>query len=133
MTDSTMATVEVLTAEVRTLMVGSRQVTLSVYNQLDEVEYPDIEPFGRVRAKGSMPAVIQVVGRSPGGHLVRSSIPSEPWEIDGLGYVPENSDFLHARRIYVGWQSADAEQRADMRSVAAEWSDLPLIVLAGLR
>jgi hypothetical protein len=32
------AKVEVLTAEVRVLMVGSRQVTLSVYSQLDEVD-----------------------------------------------------------------------------------------------
>ena len=45
---STTAEVQVLTAEVRVLMVGSRQVTLSVYRQLDPVAASDIEPFGRV-------------------------------------------------------------------------------------
>lgn len=43
------ATVELLTAEVRVLMVGSRQVTLSVARQLDYVSLDVIEPFGRVR------------------------------------------------------------------------------------
>ena len=43
------ATVEVLTAEVRVLMVGSRQVTLSVAKQLDKVARHDLLPFGRVR------------------------------------------------------------------------------------
>ena len=42
------ATVELLTAEVRVLKVGSRQVTLSVYRQLDWVKHDYIEPFGRV-------------------------------------------------------------------------------------
>jgi hypothetical protein len=51
MTNSTTATVETLTAEVRVLMVGSRQVTLSVYGQLDEVGPEDIEPFGRVNPR----------------------------------------------------------------------------------
>ena len=49
MTATTTAHVEVLTAEVRVLMVGSRQVTLSVYRQLDHVRPGHIEPFGRVR------------------------------------------------------------------------------------
>jgi hypothetical protein len=43
------ARVDVLTAEVRALMVGSRQVTLSVYRQLDATAAEDCEPFGRVR------------------------------------------------------------------------------------
>ena len=47
--DSSTATVGVLTAQVRVLMVGSRQVTLSVYRQLDHVEPGKITPFGRVR------------------------------------------------------------------------------------
>ena len=45
------AVVKVLTAEVRTLMVGSRQVTLSVYGQLDHAPPEYIEPFGRVRIR----------------------------------------------------------------------------------
>jgi len=45
------AHVQVLTAEVRTLMVGSRQVTMSVYEQLDIVKPEVIEPFGRVSGR----------------------------------------------------------------------------------
>lgn len=47
MTDT--ATVETLTAEVRVLMVGNRQVTLSVARQLDEVPISELEAFGRIR------------------------------------------------------------------------------------
>jgi hypothetical protein len=43
------AEVVALTAEVRALMVGSRQITLSVYRQLDTVASEHVEPFGRVR------------------------------------------------------------------------------------
>lgn len=67
------ATVEVLAAEVRVLMVGSRQVTLSVYRQLDEVEPENIEPFGRVRdAKDDEGVYVYVVGSDDTGALVRS-------------------------------------------------------------
>ena len=53
MTASKQATVEVLTAEVRVLMVGSRQITLSVYAQLDKVPPHLMVPFGRVAVKSS--------------------------------------------------------------------------------
>jgi len=67
------ATVETLTAEVRVLMVGSRQVTLSVYNQLDLVPHARVEPFGRVNPKEGG---LWVVGRdSLTGTLVRSVSP----------------------------------------------------------
>lgn len=46
------ATVETLVAEVRVLMVGSRQVTLSVARQLDYAKLEDIDPFGRVHLGG---------------------------------------------------------------------------------
>jgi hypothetical protein len=36
-TGSTTATVETLTAQVRVLQVGNRQITLSIYKQLDTV------------------------------------------------------------------------------------------------
>ena len=45
------ATVETLVAEVRTLMVGSRQVTLSVAKQLDVVPLTKLDVFGRVNLK----------------------------------------------------------------------------------
>jgi hypothetical protein len=73
---SSSATVEVLTAEVRVLMVGSRQVTLSVYNQLDRVEPDDIDPFGRVCPRDAERGWVDVVGASrrdaDRGVLVRS-------------------------------------------------------------
>ena len=42
------ATVETLTAEVRVLMVGSRQITLSVAKQLDVIPLSRLKPFGRI-------------------------------------------------------------------------------------
>lgn len=73
---SATATVEVLAAEVRVLMVGSRQVTLSVYGQLDEQAAADVEPFGRVNPKDAEPDRVYVVGRDrEAGVLVRSKTP----------------------------------------------------------
>lgn len=46
---TTTATVETLTAEVRVLMVGNRQITLSVARQLDRALRQTMEPMGRVR------------------------------------------------------------------------------------
>ena len=74
---TTTARVEVLTAEVRVLMVGSRQITLSVHAQLDEVPYTALEPFGRVAPRGAAAEFVYVVGASTRdrdrGTLVRSS------------------------------------------------------------
>jgi hypothetical protein len=70
------ATVEALTAEVRVLMVGSRQVTLSVYGQLDEVPDTSITPMGRVAPKDAQPGWVYVVGKDNAtGALARSSLP----------------------------------------------------------
>lgn len=67
------ASVEVLTAEVRTLMVGSRQVTMSVWKQLDTVPLETCEPFGRVRYDKAEPGDVWIVGRSViDGSLVRA-------------------------------------------------------------
>ncbi len=74
---TTAARVEVLTAEVRVLMVGSRQITLSVYAQLDDVEPGEITPFGRVAPRNGEVGCVYVVGASArdadAGTLVRSS------------------------------------------------------------
>lgn len=67
------ATVETLTAEVRVLMVGSRQITLSVAKQLDWVKPADIDPFGRISATWEG-GKLTVIGRhSHTGELVTSS------------------------------------------------------------
>jgi hypothetical protein len=79
MTGSATATVETLTAEVHVLMVGKRQVTLSVYRQLDHVSPDEIVPFGRVRADRKLhESSVEVVGTTVEGQLVASSI-EKPW------------------------------------------------------
>ena len=72
---SNSARVETVTAEVRVLMVGSRQVTMSVYSQLDEVWPEAITPFGRVAPRDKQDGWLYVVGSSAAGHLVRSRLP----------------------------------------------------------
>lgn len=76
MTDSTTdARVTTITAEVRVLMVGSRQVTLSVAKQLDHVDLGGIEPFGRVRLGDR----VEVIGRSrEDGTLVLARLTDRP-------------------------------------------------------
>lgn len=71
---TTTATVETLTAEVRVMKVGSRQITSGVYDQLDVVAYGDITPFGRVRPKWAEGANIYVVGATSAGELCRSTV-----------------------------------------------------------
>jgi hypothetical protein len=74
------ATVETLTAEVRVLMVGKRQVTLSVYRQLDKVPFADTEPFGRVQeSKDRDAATVATVGRDATGNLVASIVRRPSW------------------------------------------------------
>lgn len=126
------AQVETLTAEVRTLMVGRRQITLSVYRQLDIAFEDYVEPFGRVNdPKTAWDGPLQshnhislgpvwVVGRSTcDGSLVRA-----------CRYVYD---------LHVSWGASDdekaaVEERVTRRRLAMEeWEALPLIVLAGMR
>ncbi len=119
---TTTARVEVLTAEVRTLQVGARQVTLSVYNQLDRVALHTMTPFGRVSVKRR----------------------SDPWDDGGW----EQVDLVGADRdgvLVASWFShrrypdeyADPAGKWRNRELAEQtWDEvreLPLIVLAGLR
>jgi hypothetical protein len=80
---TTTARVEVLTAEVRVLMVGSRQVTLSVFGQLDQVQAHEVDPFGRVAPRQAEDETVYVVGASTRaadkGTLVRSARPTSAW------------------------------------------------------
>lgn len=114
------ARVDVLTAEVRVLMVGSRQVTLSVYNQLDRVALVAMTPFGRVSVK-------------------RQPDPDDPWDhvdlvgADGEGILVAS---WFARHRY-DHACADPGGRWRNAELAGQtWDEvqaLPLIVLAGLR
>lgn len=148
---SQQATVEVLTAEVRVLMVGSRQVTLSVARQLDEVEPDEITPFGRIQTGKRLgdfyaaAAFVEVIG-SAEGVLARSTAirerrrckrgsQGEPgMSAGGVGYVrwqchvgaalgPLAADKGHEDHFWL----------ADLDAEYPEWIKLPLIVLAGLR
>jgi hypothetical protein len=109
-------TVEVLTAEVRTLKVGSRQVTLTVAKQLDSVAPWKITPFGRVRIGNEH---LEVIGSDEHGNLVVSHMPTQRcghvWRTSGDDYSP--------------FPGTDDEYRA-LRRIFLQ---LPLIVLAGLK
>lgn len=89
MTDNTAtATVATITAEVRQLIVGSRQVTASVYNQLDRVPPEQIEPMGRVTPKDGLHNYVYVVGKhTVTGDLVAASCPTAKNDIQSAAYV----------------------------------------------
>ncbi len=141
---TTTARVEVLTAEVRVLVVGSRQITLSVFRQLDRVDSALIEPFGRVRDKPADPGSdrVVIVGRSARpadyGALVRSSLSADyehqqAWRFRN-GREPIWDGDRDGGGPMTGEEREQAAQVCEARArIAAEWARLPLIVLAGLR
>jgi len=114
------ATVEVLTAEVRVLMVGSRQITMGVFTQLDEVYEDGIEAFGRVRPRNSQDFIWVVGKHKDDGTLARSC--ARRWLRPGNG-DPNDGYGEH-------WATPPDEKEL---SIAREWAALPLIVLASLR
>lgn len=124
------ATVEVLTAEVHVVKVGSRQVTMSVFRQLDIIDHDLIFPFGRVRPTSSSGSHIWVIGRDDDDNLVRSHVAVD-WPSDdefakhGHPFSERDEGWICQGR-YLPW---DWE---DQRQTAKEWKVLPLIVLAGL-
>lgn len=94
MTASQTATVEVLAAEVRVLMVGSRQVTLSLARQLDRVPLDLLEVFGRINLLAGTAAVI---GRHlDSGALCVASVDTYPSSTPWIG-----QEDLGAKRITV--------------------------------
>jgi hypothetical protein len=118
------ATIEVLMAEVRTLLIGRRQVTLSVYRQLDSVDPYEIEPFGRVSDKQDQDKRLHVVGRHlKDGSLVRSSYYIsetqiiDPWVdghdrvVIGVGAKQEN------------WDTSSGNFPIDGYDVSVHWND----------
>lgn len=83
MSKTATATVEVLTAEVRVLMVGSRQITLSVSRQLDRVPWRRCNPFGRIRDNNDYHDKWIIGVDTETGALVRSILNSRPkWTSD---------------------------------------------------
>lgn len=152
--DAHTGTVETLTAEVRTLVIGNRQVTLSVLGQLDIVHPCAIEPLGRVRPRnsdgeihtiGRIPAFISTVtgkpigidGPRPPGTLVRSWLLTRAeWERGDRkapcwgshSEIDPTVCMCHAE--FYGY---DPEATADGVARVEQWERLPLLVLAGLR
>jgi hypothetical protein len=110
MSTTTTATIETLTAEVRTLVVGSRQVTLSIAKQLDVVDLSRLRVFGRVHIFKS---ANYVIGADRDGQLALA----EYWP---LGNYFGRYDVRPKPEVVNAW---DALNKAAAVS--------PLIVLAG--
>jgi len=134
-------TVEVLTAEIRVLQVGSKPVTLSAARQLDSVDAAKIKPFGRVRIDPK-PAngLIEVIG-SVDGILARSSALARKVECPGyaLSLDPRYGlrSVVCARHRSTPPQSSAGShpwtKYTPSQKTYEAWQALPLIVLAGLR
>lgn len=118
----TTAEVQTLTAEVRVLMVGNRQVTLSVARQLDEFHLgiepaEHFEPFGRVRT-GLKTLQLD-------SNLWRDTMITPQWE--WVGRHAQSGDLV---RLALGSMRDVPEEEIPL---VRSWVDLPLIVLAGLK
>ena len=139
----TTATVETIQADVRVLMAGSRQVTLSVFRQLDIYKYIDIVPMGRVNDKGSW-----IVGALRGGPHHGSLVRARSDWADVVGEMQRQNTFnlsvwrcgpspgLSKRlAALVGdhWESGWPDIEGIMRPAMEAFDLLPLLVLAGLK
>lgn len=110
------ATIETLTAEVCVLVVGSRQVTMSVYNQLDYADFDQIEPFGRVTPKDARDGIYVIGKRRDGGDLVRSVLPATAAGL-AASIKRESSADTHER------EAAAHQDKANRRDKAADTLD----------
>lgn len=156
MTGAATATVETLTAEVSTLVVNNRQVTLSIARQLDFFDFedlPDFSPFGRVRtgrkgetfvrchrtAKGAdwWPVLPHRLCDGPCGHdrrLMGGQLLCGTFErLESREYPAEwvGRENGTGRLICVG--TFDNREKFVDEPDVYSWFGLPLIVLAGLR
>lgn len=131
--------VEVLTAQVRVLMVGSRQVTLSVFRQLDEVDFEEVTPFGRVRDRNS-DSYRDIIGiHFKDGSLVRAPLNRPVHE--GSYYREEYAKHIQQHRYISPESEAKGkieqekylEDLVRFRSQSDRFNKLPLIILAGLK
>ena len=134
------ATVETLTAEVRVLTVGNRQITQSVAKQLDAVPYGQIKPFGRIRFTGDENGTVRVIGADNTGTLVKSSVLDRGDDYIA-GLVEQCRVLIRKAKLTKDPYHVDLLEKLDAKisyevgqqERADEWRSLPLIVLAGLR
>lgn len=86
----TTAHIETLTATVNTLVVGSRQITLSVAKQLDMFKLPYLKVMGRVRIDRYQDDL--VIGTAPNGSLALSQIKLAcNWDLGPCFVLPPES------------------------------------------
>jgi hypothetical protein len=135
--------IEVLTAEIRVLQVGSKPVALSAAKQLDSVDGDAIKPFGRVRIDPK-PAegLIEVIG-SANGILSRSSARTRKVECPGWASRSSSSRGYGPPQVVCGLHRDTSPENpaghhawteyTPTKEIYEAWSALPLIVLAGLR
>ncbi|MCX2712050.1 hypothetical protein [Mycolicibacterium sp. J2] len=102
MTASNTATVETLTAEVRTLVVGSRQVTLSVAKQLDYVPLDQLTVFGRIKLGPKEPENL-VIGASSDGTLSLSNYSLFAKQPDWHVHLQIPDDWADDELPKIGW------------------------------
>lgn len=146
--NSTTATVETLTAEVRVLMVANRQITLSVARQLDRIDWPwgdpplsEFTPFGRVRTGSRVTATRRLNGRplvvDSSRHDCVDGQWTEDFQTDAFVEVIGRLESDHSLALLVAAYfdpTRDGHEWAEEWATIREWhSTLPLIVLAGLR
>jgi hypothetical protein len=136
------ASVEVLTAEVRVLQVGTGQITRSMYRQLDGATLERFEPFGRVRDNRRKPrdGVLQLVGRDTRtGALVRHDAYPPDWseragppefahwllhQAERSGYqteVARHKGFAIVWENYLSYRPCDAPRFWHDRDGTPEW------------
>lgn len=115
------ATVETLTAEVRVLMVGNRQITQTIAKQLDQVHPDYIDPFGRINAHWITDSVTTVIGRDKrDGSLVLSNAHTYGMNVT----IYELADVT-------GSQVYDLDiprKRGDIIDVSLGWDDYPRFI-----
>lgn len=143
MSNNSEPSVEILTAEIRILQVGSKPVALSAARQLDSVDPSEIKPFGRVRIDPK-PAdgLIEVIG-SADGVLSRSSASAREVDCPGYatrslsrGYGPPQAVCPRHRNTPASGGAGQHHawtEYTPSQELHKEWQALPLIVLAGLR
>lgn len=101
--DEPVAAVKTLTAEVRTVMMNNRQVTLSVARQLDCVDFFDMEPWGRIELGKTERRRDEWEG------LVEVSVVSVIGQCDGTLVTAMVPDVDKVRRTYLHFEVGDGQ------------------------